>query len=219
MDNGLTEQDLKILSSTYGVLTAESILKRFGYILSADALSAVLKSPKSVYFQWLLVPFKNIINGIILQQAYDYQVYAQKLFIDYLVSGSGNDDPETPGASVRDNLEQTRVQLTQLSEQFEEDTLMHKKLIHESQAQLLSLSKAIKPMQDNEDTAQSIAQSMSTFYERATDLAEVLRKARSNFKTIILEVLRLIPLLPNYRENPAQDIENRATLQFDDALG
>lgn len=219
MDNALQEQELLDLSSTYSILTADRILARWGLKLTQDELSRVVKNQKSVYFQLLLVPFNNIINGIILQQTYDYQVYAQKLFIDYLVSGSGNDNEEAPGATVRADLEQSRQKLMELSELFEKDILTHKTLIGESQGHLNDMMRSLRPLLDTEQTAMAIEKSIAPFRERSLDLAQGLRNYRVEFKTLILDVLRLIQLLPDYHINDEQEAINRSALQFDDQLG
>ncbi len=219
MNNGLKEYELLDLSSTYAFLTADRILDRFGLSITQAELAAAMKNVRSVYYQLLLVPFKNIINGIVYQQAYDYQVYAQKVFVDYLVSGSGNDDPEGPGATLREDLDENRLKLVELSEQFDKDAFAHKTLINQSQGQLVELVRSLMPAQDNEQIADEVAQSMAPFLERATELGQALRNYRVEFKTLIVDTRRLIQLLPDYRENPTQEAENRATLQFDDQLG
>lgn len=219
MDNGLIENDLLDLTSTYSILTADRILDRFGLHLDHAELSKVVKNPKSVYFQLLLVPYSNIINGIILQQAYDYQVYAQKIYVDYLVSGSGNDNEESPGASLRANLEQNRLKLVEMNELFEENIFAHKILISESQAYLNELLTTLRPLHDTEQCAIDLAESIAPFRERTIDLAQALRNYRIEFKTLILDTLRLIQLLPDYQEDPTQELINRSSLQFDDRLG
>lgn len=219
MDNGLIENDLQALSSTYSTLTAERILAGYGIHLSQDELSKIVKNPNSIYFQLLVVPFSNIINGIILQQAYDYQVYLQKIFIDYLVSGSGNDNAETPGASLRADLEQNRLKLVEMGTLFEEDKFAHMTLISESQAFIKKLVQSLLPLHDTEQTVGHIKESLASFRERTNDIAQGLRNYRVEFKTLILDTLRLIQLLPDYREDPVQEAINRNSLQFDDQLG
>lgn len=219
MNNGLQENDLLDLSSTYAFLTADRILDRFGLALTQEKLTEAMRTPRSVYFQLLLVPFKNIINGIIYQQAYDYQVYLQKVFVDYLVSGSGNEDKEAPGATVREDLDENRLKLIALSEQFDKDGLAHKTLINQSQAKLLDVVRKLSPIQDNAQMADEVAQTMAPFLLQAAELAQALRNYRVEFKTLIVDTRRLLELLPDYRENSFQDAENRSTLQFDDQLG
>lgn len=218
MDSNLIEQTLPDLSSTYAFLITDSVLDRFGLSLTQSEVVAVMKNPRSVYFQLLLIPCKNIINGIIYQQAFDYQVYAQKLFIDYLVSGHANEAPEGTAASLYEDLEQVRLKLVALGEQFEKDALVHKTLINQSQGKLVNLVKALMPIQDNDDNAEQVSQEMLPYLDRVTDMAQVLRNYRVEFKNIIVETQRLLLLLPDYQENEAQAEENRSQLLFDDQL-
>ncbi len=223
MTAGSAERDLLDLSSTYSILTAERILDRFNIRLKHEELVSVMHNQDSVYFQLLIVPFKNIINGIILQQAYDYQVYAQKLFIDYLVSGEGNTDEEAdaekPGANIREDLEFQRQNLVNLAEQFEKDSFAHKTLIHQTQAQLLKISSELQPIDDPKEHVEDVAQAIAPLAEKANDLSIVLRQYRVGFKSMILATLQLIQLLPDYHANDAEDTANRESLQFDDQLG
>jgi hypothetical protein len=86
------------------------------------------------------VPLKNIFNGLILQQTHDYQVYAQKVFIDYLLSGESGKDEASPGANTREDLEQERNQLMGLGDEFNKLELEHQTLISTSQASLIKIS-------------------------------------------------------------------------------
>jgi len=150
MDKESMESDIQALPSTYSILTADRILAGYGVRLGQDELSKIIKNSNSTYFQLLVVPFSNIINGIILQQACDYQVYLQKIFIDYLVSGSGNDNEETPGASLRADLEQNRLKLVEMSSLFEQDKFTHMTLISESQDSIKRLVKNLLPLHDTD---------------------------------------------------------------------
>lgn len=219
MDKGLEQTELMSLAATYSILTADRILDRFGIRLQQDLLLKVVENPQSVYFAILLVPYTNVINGIIHQQAYDYQVYAQKLFVDYLVSGSGNENSESQGADARDNMEKCRIKLTELSESFDKETVAHKQLILETQSFLIQLIKKIMPLEDTEELAQSVRQAMLPYHERATAMGNVLGNLRIDFKMLILDTIKLIQLLPNYKTDEVRDEKNRESLQFDDHLG
>ncbi|OGV40928.1 MAG: hypothetical protein A3F46_09070 [Legionellales bacterium RIFCSPHIGHO2_12_FULL_42_9] len=130
-----TTQDRDDLSnwlSTYGLVTVEKLLERFGIRLSGEDLLRAAKNPECFFFRLIQVPLKNVFNGLILQQAKDYQVYAQKLFIDYLLSGEASQE----GSSVRDDLENTRKDLVALGEVFHEEDLANDRLIARSQALL-----------------------------------------------------------------------------------
>ena len=140
MNEDITQTDNSLWFSTYGLLTANRVLGRFNIHIENDELIVAMKNLHSVYYQLLRVPLKNIFNGIILQQTHDYQVYAQKLFIDYLLSGAGSKEDESPGANTRDDLEVERVRLIEVGEAFNREELAHQQLIAESQATLIQLS-------------------------------------------------------------------------------
>lgn len=219
MTNGLVENELLELSSSYSQLTAERILERFGIQLDHKTLHLAMNNPLSVYSAILWVPFKNVVNGIVQQQAYDYQVYAQKLFIDYLVSGHGNEDPEGQGAQTRVNLDLNRQALVALTTLFEKDVLTHKVNILETQAHLLKTLASMGSIVDTESVAHEIQSAIRSFRDRAVDMGLLMSERRFAFKSLILDTLRLIQLLPDYTEDADQDKKNRSTLQFDDHLG
>ncbi len=144
MNEVTTDNDLSMWFSTYGLLTAKRILEGFKIYLDNEELTAAFKNPGSVYYLLLRVPLKNVFNGIILQQAHDYQIYAQKLFIDYLLSGEGNKDAESPGANTREDLEALRNKLMEIGANFNKDEEIHQRLIFDSQASLIKLSDELK---------------------------------------------------------------------------
>lgn len=208
------------LSPTYRTLTADRLLEHFGIKLNPETLQAAIKNPQSIYFHILTVPFKHIINGIVLQQAEDYQIYAQKMFVDYLVSGSGNETPEeTPGEAIRLDLEANRKKLVEMNEQFEDETSAHKTLICETQAQLKELIKKLLPEQVNETEAAKLEQAMRPYRERAEELSAKLCNRRAAFKDLILDTNRLIQLLPDFHASDTLEEKNKEALQFDDNLG
>lgn len=219
MDDVLgVESNLGELSATYSVLTAESIFQRLKIHLNPEELSVVISKPESVYFKILLIPFKNIINGIILQQAYDYQIYLQKIFVDYFVSGAGNESETSPGANTRRDLEENRLKLVELCDFFEKDIYAHKLLIAESQSALKECVRKLSPIEDTPSKATEIEQTMAIFKDRANEICQILHNYRVEFKTLIVDTIRLIQLLPDYHEDEAQDDINRSSLQFDDQL-
>lgn len=131
--------------ATYGTLTAERILARFGIHLEQATLSTAVNNPHSLYYELLRVPFKNTLNGIVYQQAYDYQVYAQKLFIDYLLSGKANKEDSAAGMNQSEEaLEEARQQLMTMGEALNEQELVHYRLISESQARLISFATGLQ---------------------------------------------------------------------------
>ena len=144
MNEKTIEMDLSSWFPTYGSLTSQRILERYNIYLDNDELVAAIQNPRSLYYQLLRVPLKNVFNGIILQQAHDYQVYAQKIFIDYLLSGESGKEADSPGGSTRENLDEFRLQLITMGEEFNTHELAHQTLITESQASLIKLAKELQ---------------------------------------------------------------------------
>src|SRR3989338_6796792 len=143
-DNAMTEtttittdqDEFKELSdwfSTYGLITADRILSRYKIKLSPDELKQAMKTIDDPHHKLLKIPLHNVMNGIILQQVKDYQIYAQKLFIDYLLSGESGKPDASPGANIRKDLETQRLKLIKLSEALEALEYDHLQIISESQ--------------------------------------------------------------------------------------
>lgn len=149
MDKLENNKDLSQWFSTYGLITAERILGRFNVHLTSNELLVALKSPVSFYHRLLQVPLKNVLNGIVLQQANDYHVYAQKLFIDYLLSGESGKDPASQGAYTRESLEDERKDLVTLGDEYNHTKLEHDTLIAESQQVLIKLTKQWNAAQES----------------------------------------------------------------------
>ncbi|MBA3535499.1 MAG: hypothetical protein H0T84_02645 [Tatlockia sp.] len=140
MSEANEKNELSLWMSTYGLITAERILERYNIRLQHEELFAAMKNPKSFYFQILKIPLRNVFNGIILQQAYDYEIYAQKLFVDYLMSGESSKPEDSPGGFTREDIEKERKSLVSMSENFRECEIDHNKLIAESQKALIDKS-------------------------------------------------------------------------------
>ena len=189
MTEEIAEIDLSMWFSTYGLLTSQRILERFNIHLANDELAAATKNPRSVYYQLLRVPLKNIFNGIILQQTHDYQVYAQKLFIDYLLSGEGSKEPTSPGANTREDLEQVRSELMEIGEGFNRLELDHQSLIYESQASLITLAGNLQ--KSLHDAATHIKQILQTRQILKDDklIQRAIRLAMIHFETMNHETL------------------------------
>lgn len=182
-------KDFSMWFSTYGLLTAQRILERFNINLSNEELVAAIKNPLSIYYQLLRIPLKNVFNGIILQQIQDYQVYAQKLFIDYLLSSEGSNDDEAPGAHTRDDLEAERTQLLAISEDFSKQELEHQKLIAESQAQLIKLASAVQgSLQNISQQIRALLQAHNIIKEEKL-IQQAIRSAMIQYEKIDQETL------------------------------
>lgn len=126
--------------STYGLITAQRILGYYRIELPQDMIAAAVKIPASFYHRILQVPLRNVLNGIVLQQAYDYNVYAQKIFIDYLLSPECASPDTAPGANIRGTLEEERKRLVDLGEQFHNLEIEHANVIADSQKVLFQIS-------------------------------------------------------------------------------
>lgn len=140
MDEIQKNDELSRWFSTYGLITAERILGKYSITLSQDELLEAITTPLSFYRYLLQVPLKNVLNGIVLQQASDYHIYAQKLFIDYLLSGESSKEPDSQGAGTRESLEDERQQLVQLGDEFHKLELEQDNLIASSQASLMKIA-------------------------------------------------------------------------------
>ena len=141
MDENVVEEEFGQWFSTYGVITAERILGHYQISVAQKDLLSAIKNPVSFYHKLVLVPLKHVLNGIILQQANDYHVYTQKLFIDYLLSGESGKPPESQGAFTRDSLEEERKELVKLGEEFNQQQLDQDTLIAYSQMSLIKLTR------------------------------------------------------------------------------
>jgi hypothetical protein len=215
MDNPLQDSETSSWFSTYGLLTAERILEYFKIRLSHDELIATIKDAHSFHHQLLRVPLKNVLNGIILQQAQDYQVYAQQLFIDYVLAGQSQLDLERPGAETREDLEAERQKLMESGETFNQYENKHHKLVAETQTQLMHLAQEWKADSD----PKSIDNALAPFLERSESLNVQLRNYRNQFYQHILATKELLRLLPNYYPDEAQDAQNRSAIDFDQHIG
>lgn len=123
-------------TSTYSLITAGQILEKYPLYLNEKARASIPLRPGCVYHLLLQVPLRMLLNGIILQQAHDYQVYVQKLFVDYLLSGESSRDENAPGALTREDLEAERVRVVALSQAFQALERVHARSMSESQEAL-----------------------------------------------------------------------------------
>jgi hypothetical protein len=137
MSEEKSQNELSGWFSTYGLITAQRILERYKITLQTEDLLQALKTPDTFYHRLMRVPLRNVYNGIIMQQARDYQLYAQKIFIDYLLSNEGGKSEDSPGAHTREELEEQRKLLIKMSDRFHELELLHEKLIAQSQSTLI----------------------------------------------------------------------------------
>jgi hypothetical protein len=179
MNDETKKVDIEQWYSTYGILTADRILSRYNIRLDHASLISAVKNPRSIYYQLLRVPLKNVYSGIIMQQAHDYQTYAQKLFVDYLISGQADKPEDSPGEAVRETLESERVNLKALNEQFEEENKIRYKLIAQSQETFI---KHTKTMQQTLKTAAGQIKELSDTSASLSDIKTAIRAALAAFE-------------------------------------
>ncbi|BCA95521.1 hypothetical protein TUM19329_18820 [Legionella antarctica] len=141
MEDKQIDEELSQWFSTYGMITAERILGTYQINIPQTELLEAIKNPFSFYHWILKVPLKHVMNGIVLQQANDYHVYVQKLFIDYLLSGETAKGEEAQGALTRESLENERKELVTLGDEFHHKQLAHDSLIASSQSVLRKITK------------------------------------------------------------------------------
>lgn len=161
MDEELVEQEFEQWFSTYGLVTADRILNKYKISLKSKELLLAMKTPSSFYRRLLQIALKNVLNGIVLQQANDYNVYIQKLFVDYMLSGESSKDAESPGAGTRESLEEERKKLIGLGDELNQVQYNHENIIANSQATLTTL-----------------VQEMSTHVEQVVDRLFTLLKSQ-----------------------------------------
>lgn len=119
--------------STYGIMTAERILDYYQLRVPIHDLKRALNQPGNFIHHLLFLPLRNVFNGIIMQQAKDYMIFGQKLFVDYLLSGETTREASSPGGGTREDLEALRKKLVQHSEAFQAVEAQQVRLIYDTQ--------------------------------------------------------------------------------------
>lgn len=127
--------------STYGLVTATRVLGRCHIHLQQEEITRVILSPNTFYHQLIQVPLKNVLNGIVLEQAQDYRIYMEKLFADYFLSEHAADKSmDDPGFQLAQNVEAVRLSFVALSETFQQQIIDHRNLIAKSQKHLIEIA-------------------------------------------------------------------------------
>ncbi|KTD54439.1 hypothetical protein Lsai_3261 [Legionella sainthelensi] len=163
--------------STYGAITAERILGKYQVNLEYAELVEAVKTPTSLYHHLVQVPLRNVLNGIILEQANDYHVYAQKLFIDYLLSGESAKDEEAQGAATREALERERQQLISLGDEFHKTHGQHDYLIAESQSVLIKVTQMFNSEMEKAINALKSPLKTANFSGTKSEIRKAIRHA------------------------------------------
>lgn len=105
--------------STYGLMTAESMLKRYEVSFSPKDLIAQASDPKSFYHWMLKLPVLNAYNDIVRNQVRSRQSAAQALMIDYIYSDKLPEDQESAaGLEMRQQIESKRQALVDLGNEL-----------------------------------------------------------------------------------------------------
>ncbi len=193
--------------STYTLLIAAPLLARFNIHLSHQSLRTALSDHASIYSQLLRVPVLNIFNGIIFQQTHDYQVYLQKLLIDYRLSAEYAKEQDAPGAGTRRDLDEYFDTTAQLVNAFNEQQFNHYQLISQSQACLIQATKSIKnPSNDLEKLLDDPAftTKLNEFVAEAEQITIVFNDYRQRFYDLILQTSDSLRMLSDYRPDEQQ---------------
>lgn len=138
MEEEKQQDELEGLLSTYQWVTVGRVLSRYGLSLPETAVMTLLRAKTSFYYQLLRIPLTHILNGIILGQAHEYQLFLQKLFVDYLISGEADRSEEEQGQDTRESIETQRQSMLALTGEFEAAERAHENLITESQQVIMA---------------------------------------------------------------------------------
>lgn len=208
--------------STYGFLTVDRVLEHLQINLKHDDIVNALKPPNHIFHAILHVPMWNIFNGIIFQQAYDYQVYAQKLMIDYRLSPEFSKDSQSPGGNIRSDLNEQYNELLSAVKSFNHHQNEHYQLISESQAYLIErISAFSSPLQEldilNDDI--HFKEQLTQYTRRAEELNVTFRSFRSRFYDMILRLTERLVHLPEYQFDVENAAKQRESLFFDKEIG
>lgn len=218
----VVDKELQSWFSTYGLITIERIFAQYGLKIQQEQVHIILRDPESIYHLFLQIPFRNILNGIILNQASDYRGFLQKLFIDYLVSGAANEaDAPLQGGAIRESLEEERGRMISLSDEFDIDHFKYEVLISESQKDLIKLAKNNFSKMDEvtDEDKTSLVDIVKKYELMATELNEKLCDYRKKFQELIILVQNLVTKLPNYQLDPNKMFEHKESINFDPNLG
>ena len=208
--------------STYGTLTTQRVLERLGIRLPHDEFIKAVKDVDGIYYQVLRVPMMNIFNGIIYQQAYDYQVYAQKLFIDYRLSPEFAKEADSPGGGIRADLDELYDRLLEQGKAFNEELFVHYRLISESQLSLIDQVAQLKRTKSNLSNLMdnsSFNETMLAFKDRAEIIMGTFRHYRTEFYQLILQITDRFTMLVDYHYDLENAERQRMLLRFDMKIG
>ena len=222
MNNKSMDEEISSWYSTYGFVTMERIFALMKIHMSMDELHTVSRSPKSPYYQLLQLPLKNIFNGIILNQATDYRDFAQKMLVDYLLSGAANLPPEaTKPEGAQLEIETMRTELIKFGEELDLLQFEHYRLINESQKAAISIADSLptpKVLQNDEEGSR-VMEIMRPFLEQAQTINQRIQDFRKQFYDIIIKARDRLDSVPEYFNQFQTQPEHMEALHFDAKLG
>lgn len=209
------DQTVKAWSSTYRVLTGAPLLSIFK--LDESLLDQVWEDPAHPLHRSLQLSIRHVWNGIIFQQAYDYQVYLQKMMIDYRLSSSFTEDEDAPGFLIRQDLENYFKTLLTQVETLSEYRYRHYDLVSESQRYMIDKISSVDVHELLRDDAYQSC--IAEFETRAQSLKVFFQEYRQLFYDAILSVSDQLLNVPDYHFDIEKAHQAREELYFDKHLG
>lgn len=216
------ETDFASGVSTYALITIERILWYFGFALKPDEIIKLLKNKDNVYYHFLRVPFSNILNDIIISQIEGYREFVQKIFIDYLLSGSGNETEEQAlDGSAKESLEEERKYVIEIGQTFDLVVFDNNSLLAESQKALIKLAKdKFKNLSKvTEEDNKILTDTVDSYECKSKELYQQLRVLRKNYQDVIVTIQSLIVTLPDYNPDQEKMMRHRESILFDTDIG
>ena len=221
MSEQVIDTQISKTTPTYGLVLAKNILQNFDVDLTDSELIHTLQNEDHIHFHILKVPYKHVFNSIILNQAQEYRIYIQKLFIDYLLSGVNDFSDDFPGADIRAQIETERLSFIALGEEFDKLVMNNDRLIADSQKQLIQLYKTLPSNSASFSDAQrqDLKVMMRPVVEQISEIKKSLCDYRNQFYASILRVRSMLSNISDYRVNQEKNAQNQQYLQFDPSIG
>ncbi len=222
MSEQTVDQHFEAWYSTYGHMTIGRLLEYFSIQLPKEKIMPLLNDAHKMFRRVMNIPLLSVFNGIIFQQAYDYQVYVQKLMINYRLSPEYAKSPEAPGENIRQVLSQQYDQLLACVNAFSEHQYQHYQFISDSQAYLIGYFESFSnPLDDLEKLSNDpdFCEQLKTFEEQAKEITLIFRSDRRQFYDLILAISDQLAGLTDYKFNVEEAKKERQALFFDNKIG
>jgi hypothetical protein len=212
MNNTVEHATRPVWLSTYGLLTAERLLERLQITLTREELLDALNNPSNPYHHLLTVPIQNISNGIVIKQVHEYQVYMQKLFIDYKLNSTNvNAEGGQPAPrSNNDEIDMKYNELVQLSELFDEKKHEHQQLIAKSQSWLIE-----QTHESMLEITPEASRQIESFGTQTESMRLGLLDLFQQFRDLIIQTTAILSMMSDYKFDAEQAEKNKAMLDFD----